>query len=267
MPINTPRKPETRNRPANFIASLAHGLSILEALGNNGAELSLAKLSSQVQLKKTTTWRLAHTLVNLGYVRQDSETRCFSLGPRVLVLGFGYFKSLDIKQLASPFLRDLSKRLGETVNMAVLDGDSLIYIERIKTSQIVNISLHIGSRLPLYNTSMGRVLASEMSQEWLSDYLVRLKNDPEARRYLDGNRLLRILADTRRRGYATNNEDLAKGLRSVASPIRGESGQIVAAVNIAVPSARVSISQLQRDYAPELLKTTAEISAALGYRN
>ena len=267
MANHVPQKQKPRRFPTSFIASLAHGLSLLEALGSTESGLPLSRLSGLVQLRKTTTWRLAHTLVYLGYVRQDSQTRCFSLGPRVLALGYGYFKSLDMKQLASSFLRDLSLHTGETVNMAVLDGDSLVYIERIKTTQIINISLHIGSRLPLYNTSMGRVLISEKPAKWLREYIKRLDKDSVVPKHLKGNCLLRILAETRRKGYALNDEDLAVGLRSIAAPVRGESGEIVAAVNIAVPSARLSASQLERTFAPALLKATAGISRALGYQN
>jgi len=264
----TELKLEATDGHRNFIASLEHGLSILEAMASEMRAIPLSTLAERSGLKKTTAWRLAHTLVRLGYLRQDQETRRFSLAPRVLSLGYAYFESLDLKQLASPFLLDLSARLGETVNMAILDGYDLVYVERIKTSQIVNINLHVGSRLPLYNTSMGRALIAEMPTEWLGRYLASLKTVPEAKKYVQGGaeKLLKILRETRQVGYALNDQDLTVGLRSIASPIRDRSKKVVAAVNVAVPSARVSVSQLQRVHAPELMKTTSEISAVLGFR-
>jgi IclR family transcriptional regulator, pca regulon regulatory protein len=254
--------------PRNFIASLEHGLAILEALASEMGEMSLAALATHARLKKTTAWRLAHTLVRLGYLRQDKETKRFSLAPRVLSVGYAYFESLDLKQLAEPFLRDLSERLGETVNMAILDGYDLVYVERIKTSQLVNINLHVGSRLPLYNTSLGRALAAEMSADWLRQYIDSLLTVAAAKQFVrnGGEKLLEILRETRERGYALNDQDLALGLRSIASPIRDKSRKAVAAINVAVPSARVSVVDLHRIHAPELLKTSAEISAALGFR-
>ena len=251
-----------------FITSLANGLAVLELFAERGPEMGLAEVSKGVQLSKPTTWRLVHTLVNLGYLRQDPITKRFGLSPRILTLG-ALFEGMDLKDLAAPFLRDLSSRIGETVNMAVLDGDQIIYIERIKTPQVVNINLHIGSRLPLYNTSMGRTLIVHKSEEWLNAYLGRLAGEPAARKYVDnGGRLLReALSEARLRGYALNDEELALGLRSVASPVWStKGGEPVAAVNVAVPSVRVSTGELRTTYVSELLATTAQISAALGYR-
>jgi IclR family pca regulon transcriptional regulator len=252
-----------------FIASLAHGLEILEALAAAGTEMSLAAMSAQAGRPKPTTWRLLHTLVKLGYVHQNSETRRFSLAPRVLSLG-ACFEGMDLKELASPFLRDLSVRVGETVNMAVLDDTKLIYIERIKTTQIVNINLHVGSRLPLCSTSMGRALLAFLPAEQLRACMARLQaHEPDARPYLanGGRRLLEILADTRQRGYALNDQELVSGLRSVGCPVWDGTSKAVAAINIAVPSARVSLRDLKSKYAPELVTTAHDISAALGFRS
>lgn len=265
-----PKRP-TSAGPAHerrFIASLAHGLAVLELLAERGPEMALADLSRGVHLSKPTTWRLVHTLVKLGYVRQDPETKRFGMSPRILTLG-ALFEGMDLKDLAAPFLRDLSTRIGETVNMAVLDGDQIIYIERVKTPQVVNINLHVGSRLPVYNTSMGRALIAYKPEEWLAGYLARLADDPAGRKYAehDGRLLREALSESRLRGYALNDEELALGLRSVASPVWSANSPLpVAAVNVAVPSVRVSTRELRTAYVPELLQTTQQISAALGYR-
>jgi len=268
MPLNTRHRLPPQRSHRNFIASLEHGLSILEALATHSCDMPLATLATHVQLKKTTTWRLAHTLVHLGYLTQSADTRRFALAPRVLSLGYAYFDGLDLKQSAEPFLRDLSARVGETVAMAVLDADEIVYIERIKTSQVVNINLHVGSRLPIYNTSMGRALVAELPPESLRRCAERLKNVPAARKYVQdaAGKLFKIVKDTRQRGYALNDEEFVAGLRSIATPVRDKTGKALAAINISVPSARVSVSHLQRTYAPELLKTAAAISEALGFR-
>jgi IclR family pca regulon transcriptional regulator len=148
-----------------------------------------------------------------------------------------------------------------------LDGDELVYVERIRTSQIITINMHVGTRLPLYNTSLGRALICEMPEEWLSEYMTRLKSDSSAQDYLRKKGLLKLLQETRTLGYALNDEELVKGLRSVASPIRGASKEIVGAINIAVPSSRVTAADLKRNYVPELLSTAEKISMALGYRS
>ncbi len=252
----------------NLIASLAHGLSVLEAVGSYGDAITLAALAENVGLTKTSTWRLVHTLVHMGYVRQDPKSRTFTPAPRILSLGYSYFDSLDIKQLAIPFLQELSSHFNETVNLAILDGDELVYVERIGTAQIISVNLHVGSRLPLFNTSLGRALICEAPDEWVRAYLTRLADDPRAKEYLrTGKRpLIRLLEDTRRQRFSINDEELVKGLRSVASPLLDASGAIVAAAGIAVPSSRVTVAELRRDFAPQLLATAERISVALGYR-
>lgn len=251
----------------SFIASLSHGLAILEAAADGVEDISLKELAKRSGFKKTRTWRLAHTLVELGYLHQDPRTRNFRPGPRVLALGYAYFDGLDLKQLSLPWLRELSERFDETVNLAVRNGDELIYVERISTSQIVTINLHVGSRLPLYCTSLGRALICEMPDTWLQEYIRRIENDPKARKYVraQGKRVHQLLQETRERGYALNDQELVTGLRAVASPIRNRASQIVAAVCISVPTSRAELSDLRRTFAPALISTAAKISLALGY--
>lgn len=241
---------------------------MLEAVADNVGDIPLAELAKRVGLKKTRTWRLVHTLVDLGYLHQDPRTRDFRPAPRVLALGYAYFDSLDLKQLSAPFLRELSARRNETVNLAVLDGDELIYVERIRTSQIVTINLHVGSRLPLYSTSLGRALISEMPERWLYEYIRRIADDPKARQYVQdrGKKLFAALRETRERRYALNDEELVKGLRAISSPIRDRTSEIVAAVCIAAPSSRVTVADLRRTFAPDLVAAADKISLALGYR-
>lgn len=258
----------SRSLDRRFIASLSHGLSVLEAVADSTNDIALSDLARRVGFKKTNTWRLVHTLVKLGYLHQDPRTRNFRPAPRILALGYAYFDGLDLKKLPLPLLHELAARHNETVNLAVQSGDELIYIERITTSQIVSINLHVGSRLPLYCTSLGRALICEMPREWLEEYIQRIASDARARKYVHGGgkRLLQMLHETRERGYAVNDEELVKGLRAVACPIRDRTSKIVAAVCISVPSSRRNIGDLRRVFAPDLVRVAADISLVLGYR-
>jgi IclR family transcriptional regulator, pca regulon regulatory protein len=266
MAAGSSRTKRTLDR--NLIGSLAHGLAVLEAVGSHKEAVPLVTLASEVKLTKTSTWRLVHTLVRLGYVSQDPKTRSFRPAPRILSLGHAYFDGLDLRQLAAPFLQELSAWFNETVNLAVQDGDELIYVDRIGTSQIINVSLHIGSRLPLFNTSLGRALICEHPEEWLRGYMTRLATNRDAKEYLRGGKrpLPKLLDEARKQRYSLNDEELVKGLRSIASPVQEASGRIAGAIGIAVPSSRVSIAELKRDFVPQLLAATEKVSATLGYR-
>lgn len=261
-------KKSTRSTDRSFIASLSHGLSILETVADAKGDISLGELAKRAGFKKTSAWRLAHTLVELGYLHQDAETRNFRPAARVLTLGYAYFDSLDLKQLSLPFMREISAKYDETVNLAVRNGDELIYIERFDSSHIVSVNLHVGSRLPLFCTSLGRVLISEMDSAWLEEYVERIGNDTRAQKLVQplGKKLISTLRAVRERGYALNDEELVKGLRAIASPIRDSSSKIVAAVCISVPSSRATMAELEEVFSPDLIETAHKISLALGYR-
>lgn len=252
---------------SNFVTSLSRGISILEAFDDEHPVLGITQIAQKVGLSKTTTFRLVQTLVELRYLILASENK-YRLGPRVLSLGFTVLQSMDLKSIASPYLQILSRQCRETVNMAILDGDELVYIERIRTQQIVNINLHVGSRLPLYNTAMGRILLSDQSEQWLREYIRRCASDRDAKPFLGsrGKRLMEILESVRASHYAVNDEELVKGLRSIATSVWNAEGKVAAAINIAVPSVRVTANELVHIYAPQLLETAKIISEALGFR-
>jgi len=251
----------------NFVSSLARGLSILEAFDPANPKMGIAELSKETGLSKSTVFRLAQTLRSLGYIIPAGDEKKFILGPKVLGLGFAVLSSMELREVAQPYLLELSGLVKETVNLAVLDGWKLIYVERIKTQQIVNINLHVGSRLELYNTAMGRVLAAFQSEDWLSRYLKYIKQFPEAKDYWtdDGQKFRKILDAVRKNEFAINNEELTPGLRSIASPVRNREGGVAAAVNIAVSSSLYSLQRLKQELRPPIRKTTQAISLALGF--
>jgi IclR family transcriptional regulator, pca regulon regulatory protein len=257
-----------RSLDRDFISSLSHGLSVLEAVADSEGDISLVDLAQRVGFNKTSTWRLAHTLVELGYLEQNIYTRSFRPAARILALGFAYFDGLDLKQLSQPHLRELWARHNETVNLAVRNRDEVIYIDRISTSHIVSINLHVGSRLPLYCTSLGRTLISEMPEKWVEQYVRRVAGGAKDLTDIppDYKKLMHSLAETRQLKYALNDEELVKGLRAISSPVRDRNAEIVAAVCISVPSSRVTVSDLRRFFAPDVIEVAEKISLALGYR-
>lgn len=255
------------NEERNFVNSLARGLSILEAFDLATSKMGISDLARKTGLSKSTVYRLVHTLRTLGYIIPVEEENKYTLGPKVLTLGFAVLSSLELREVAQPYLMELSRNVKETVNLAVLDRWRLIYIERIKTHQIVNINLHVGSRLELYNTAMGRVLAAFQDTHWLSHYLKYLEKFPEAKDYWKdkGKKLLKILEEVRENEFTINDEELTPGLRSVGAPVRNREGEVVGAVNIAVSSSLYSLQRLKQDLISPLRETTQAISAVLGY--
>jgi IclR family pca regulon transcriptional regulator len=188
----------------------------------------------------------------------------------VLDLGFSAINSMDLREVAAPHLQELSDETGRTVNMAVLDGADIVYIERCRTSQRgqrdIDLNLHIGSRLPAYCTSMGKVLLAGLDPERQREVLEEVQFTQRGPNALtDVDELLAELERVRAAGLAVNNEELAYGLRSIAAPVRSQNGQVVAAINLAVHRTMVSLDSLVAHLGPQLKHTAAEISARIGY--
>jgi IclR family pca regulon transcriptional regulator len=260
-------------RNTAYSQSLERGLAILSAFRSGRPLLGVSDLAREVGLSRSTTHRYIATLAGLGYLQQDPATRKYRLGPRVLDLGFSAINSMDLRELAVPHLQALSDETGHTVNMAVLDGADIVYIERCRTSQQgqreIDLNLHVGSRLPAYCTSMGKVLLAYRDPVALRALLDRMdlaRRGPKTITVRD--QLVSALAKVRQAGVAVNDEELAPGLRSIAAPIRDRSAHVVAAINVAVhlTTWTTSVESVISRLSGPLLRCAADISHQLGYR-
>jgi IclR family pca regulon transcriptional regulator len=253
------------NRDQYYIEALGRGLGVLEAFSRESPSLSLTEIAEATGLSKSTAFRFTYTLEDLGFLVRDPETKQYRPGLKVLRLGFTALNSLEMGQLAQPYLKALSATCGWTSNMTVRDEAEIVYVARNKTQQIVSVDLHLGSRLPVYCTSMGKAQLIDLSGQELLELLGEgpyERRGPNTITTLDA--LVAQLVQVRRRGYAVADEELAPGLRAVAAPVRGHTEQLVAAVNVSVPGGRASREELEERLAPLVVATAREISAALG---
>ena len=228
-------------------------------------------LAREVELSRSTAHRYIATLTELGYLQQDGATRKYRLGPRVLDLGFSAITSMELREISLPHLQQLSDETGHTVNMAILDGTDIVYVERVRSSRQgqrdIDLNLHVGSRLPAYCTSMGKVLLAFLPPERQREVIDRSELSRRGPNTITAKaELVDELERVRARGLAVNNEELAYGLRSIAAPVRSQSGEVVAAINLAVHRSMVSVEDLVANLGPPLLRAADEISARSGYR-
>jgi len=251
--------------------SLERGLAILSAFRPGTPELGIADLARELGLSRSTSHRYVSTLARLGFLDQNAQTRKYRLGPRVLDLGFAAINSMELRQISAPYLQRLADETGHTVNMAILDGTDIVYIERCRTSQPgqreIDLDLHVGSRLPAYCTSMGKVLLAFLPPGCRVEILDRIDLlDRGPNTITTRTKLVSELERVRAAGAAVNNEELAYGLRSIAVPVRGQDGEVVAAINLAVHRSTASIEDLVARLSPRLHRASTGISALLGYR-
>lgn len=258
-------RPSRDSPERDYVQSLGRGLTVLQAFNAEQPEMTLADMSRATGLTRATSRRLLHTLVALGFVCTDGRT--FELTPRVLDLGFAYVSSLQLPDIAQPFMEALSDRVHESVSASVLDGSQIVYVARVNTQRIMGISLAIGSRLPAAWTSMGRVLLAGLTDPQLDEFLDGLViTSLTANSITDIDELRSAVHAVRSQGYALIDQELEEGIRSVAAPLRDRRGRTLAAVNVGTHAARVTLKELRGVILPDLLGTARSIERQLAKR-
>jgi len=246
----------------DFMTSLARGLAVLRAFADSRKPQTIAQISQQTGIPRAAVRRCLHTLRELGYV--DAELNNFTLRPKVLTLGYSYLSSTPLTAAAQPCLNAVSKALGESSSLAVLEEDQVLYVARAATSRVMSVSLSAGSRLPAYCSSLGRVLLAQLAPDELDAYLARTTLAPMTPHTVtDPDRLRDVLAQVRRDGYAVNNEELELGLRSIAVPVRGASGRVLAALNVGAHATRVTAERMVEEFLPVLRQGAQELALLL----
>jgi IclR family pca regulon transcriptional regulator len=249
-------------RSGEFVTSLARGLQVICAFDTDNPAMTLSDVAKRTGLTRAAARRFLHTLRELGYVSSDG--RDFRLTPRVLGLGYAYLSSMSIVELAQPFMKNISKTVNESCSMSVLDDSEVVYIARVPTKRIMSVALSIGTRLPAYNTSMGRVLLAELNGEQLDSYFVRNERTQYTPQTVTDEHALRdILEQTRRAGFAAVDQELELGLRSIAVPVRARSGNTLAALNVSGHATRVSMRDMRKTFLPPLQEAAEAITATL----
>jgi IclR family pca regulon transcriptional regulator len=250
---------------SDYVQSLERGLAVITSFSAERSRQTLADVARETGLTRATARRLLLTLVELGYVRTDGKL--FELTPRVLDIGYSFISSLNLQDIAQPFLEAFSEQVNESSSVAVLDDTDIVYVARVPTARIMTVAIGLGSRFPAYQTSMGRVLLAEMDDEAVVDTYRRGDTSRVTERTVGSAKaLLERVAEVRRCGYAMVDQELEIGVRSVAAPLRDNTGRAVAAVNVSTHAGRTTLDQVNRRFVPALVETATDISSALALR-
>ncbi|MFK0211532.1 IclR family transcriptional regulator C-terminal domain-containing protein [Streptomyces sp. NPDC090298] len=247
---------------SGFLQSLARGLDVLRAFASVRGPARLSELARLTGLPRATARRSLITLRHLGYVREEPEG--FVLLPRVLELGHARLSGLSLPEIATPHLVALVLRVHESASVAVLDGDDIRYVARVASTRIMHIDITVGTRLPAYATSMGRVLLGALPAAERAERLGRIT--PEAltpRTVTSRAGLDEAVTATAARGYGWVEQELEEGLRSLAVPVTDGTGRVVAAVNVALHAGRGPAEASLAALLPALRETAARISTDL----
>ena len=248
----------------NFMASLARGLAVIRAFTQQRRHLTIAQLSQRTAIPRAAVRRCLYTLSMLGYVGTE-DGRTYALRPRILALGHAYLSSTPLVYAVQPLLDQITSVLHESSSLAVLEGDEILYIARSSTTtRLMSIDLGIGSRLPAYCTSMGRVLLAGLTDAELDIYLSRVKLVKLTTRTVSTADELKVaLNAVRRNGYAVVDQELEIGLRSIAVPVSDREGRSAAAINVGTQSSRVSVAEMESKFLPPLRAAAHELGLLL----
>ena len=257
-------------REPRYSQSLERGLAILGCFTPERPVLGIADIADELGMSRSTTHRYVITLVALGYLEQGAG-RKYRLGLRVTDLGMSALNSTGLREHSHPYLEELRQRSSYTVSLSVLDGTEIVYVDRARSfrpgQSKIDLGLHLGSRLPAYCTSMGKVLLAYLPESEQRERIAELaltKRGPNT--IMSKSALRRELEHVLEEGFAVNDEELAPELYSISAPVRDEAREVAAAVNMAADASMISLYELVDALSPHLISTADRISARLGYR-
>ena len=254
------------HRPGDsYVQSFARGLEVIRSFSAQAPQQTLSDVAARTGLTRAGARRILLTLQTLGYVQSDG--RLFRLTPRILDLGFAYLSSLPIWNLAEPVMEDLAEQVQESSSAAVLDGADIVYVLRVSTHKIMSISLGAGSRLPAYCTSMGRVLLADLPEDEARALLQASPRAAHTRHTVtEVDALMARVQKARSQGWALVDQELEEGLISIAAPIVGRQGRVIAALNLSGQANRTSAADMQATMLGPLRDATEQIARLLAAR-
>jgi IclR family pca regulon transcriptional regulator len=263
MPMITTMPANEKSPPRReAMGGLAKGLAVIRAFAQEHTGLTLSQIAAYAGMPAATARRCLLTLQELGYVVHHG--RLYLLRPKVLELGAAYLESMDIEHLTQTHLEELARETGDSAALTVLDGNDIVYVARASVRTLLRLEAHVGSRLPAYATSMGRVLLAGLPEERLTAYLRTQKLSAlTSQTVTDPRKLRQLIDECRRVGYCAVEDELAYGVVAVAVPVFDQRRRVVAALNSSSHSRRISKTRLVRDRLGMLKQASQEISAEL----
>ncbi|MBW2065298.1 MAG: IclR family transcriptional regulator [Deltaproteobacteria bacterium] len=249
----------------NKIKSLERGLNILQVIAKSARPLTLTEVATSTNLTKTTAYRFLNTLRSLGYLNQEEGKR-YSLGTKILSLGFTFLNSSNLRTMVKPYLNELSTELDKTVNLAILDDLDILFLYRKEVRKFLKHDLQAGSKLPAYCTASGKILLAGLSDEELKKRISEMEFYQISPKTITSREILwEDIMETRKRGYSICGQELSMDLYSLAVPLLNEQGKIDAAFNVSLETKDIERIDIKAIIA-KMLEKGEMISRILGYK-
>ena len=214
---------------------------ILDCFGFDHQELSVSEIGAKTGLHRSTAHRILMALEYNDLIKQNPSTGKYHLGIKLFKLGHQAVSQLNLREICRPFLSRLMNDTKETIHLAVLDDDQVLYLDKVEGPHALRMPSRVGRYIPTYCTSLGKAMLSCLDDQEVKSILRRQTLKPHTENTVKNiNQLLADLGSVRKRGYAVDNEEIEIGLRCVGAPLRDYTGGMVGAISVAAPSARLS---------------------------
>ena len=247
------------------VQSVDKALLILRLLANKGREMKLTEISEELDINKSTLHGIISTLKHHGFIDQDGKTQKYRLGLYLIELGEIAAKSLDIINITSPIIEQVSHKLHETVHIASLDNYEVVYVNKRESNQSMRIFTSIGSRNPAYCTGVGKAIMAFQEEERINELIPEKLEKFTPNTINDRQEFINGLKRIKENGYAFDNEEFSVGLTCVAAPIFDSTGKAKYAISVSGPTVRMTEEKVQESI--KVIKEAAhEISSKIGYR-
>ncbi len=260
-----PAEKDGKDNASGRLSSVTSALLVMKAFSAAEAEIGISSLAKRLGLAKSTVHRLAVTLAAEGFLEQNPDTGRYRLGLSLFTLGALARRRMDVSNVSRPLLGVLRDKYQEAATLAILSGDSIMFLHNLESGQAIGIRAHIGDLKPAFCTAEGRVMLAYSSTAAVADVLKQELVPRTAKTITEGPALKRALDEVRLAGYAIDDEESEEGMRCVAAPVRDISGKVIAAVGLAGPTQRLTKRDL-RNMAPEVMATGEAVSFRLGWR-
>lgn len=248
----------------NSATSLVRGLAVLECFDKQKRNrYTLAELARELNVPKSSMHRVLKTLSDMDYIRYEEHSKHYYLGVRVLSLGFALLNCMELREIARPYMEKISHECNKTVNLAVLDRDEMVYVERISVRSIREYNISIGTRITPWKSAIGKAVLAYLERDKIADMIQKAKI--KGTFTFDDAAFDKILAETRKNGFAIDNQETRKGIMAIAVPIFSAK-EVTGAINLIAEPEDISFNMFKKDYAPRLIEVGNQLSRALGYQ-
>lgn len=256
-----------KNHDVYFVPGLRRGLLLLETLADARKPLNVSEIAKRMGLTRSAVFRLTYTLRYMGFLEEIPASKSFTLGPRILNIGYAFLASKDIIEVSRGDLELLRDTTNVSAHLAIRDRTEVLYLSCVQTRSGFLSNLNVGTRLPIYATPMGWLLLSELSAREITELVGAQEMEPLTELTPRSiQQLVQRVGEAAASGHAISRGVVEPGGSTIAAPVLDRDGHVVAAIDISGPDTAFDVAEIDTRYASEVMAAAERISTRLGYQ-